>query len=143
MRTILFFTLIVFAIGSCQTNQEHNKMPVNKSDSVINRKYEAKSQSTEIACKLTTPELEKRMATVVESIKQQVIEEKELENGYAYKFKGSDKMIDELTDFIKTERQCCDFFTFNLSVAGDESEIWFELTGPKEAKEFIKAEFER
>jgi len=67
---------------------------------------------------------------------------KELENGYAFKFNGTDNMLDELTEFIKTERECCDFFTFNLSIGGDKKEIWLELTGPKEAKEFIKTEME-
>lgn len=49
-----------------------------------------------------------------------------MKNGYAYKFTGSDKMVDELTAFIKTERQCCDFFTFNLSVTGDKTTAWLE-----------------
>ena len=71
-----------------------------------------------------------------------MVEKKELENGFAFRFNGSDAMIDELTEFIKTERQCCDFFTFNLSVEGDSSTAWLELTGPKEVKEFIQTELE-
>lgn len=65
---------------------------------------------------------------------------KELKNGYSYKFTGTDKTLDELTDFIKTERACCSFFVFNLSIKGDKSEAWLELTGPKGAKEFIEGE---
>jgi hypothetical protein len=49
-------------------------------------------------------------------------------------------MVDELTSFIKTERECCSFFTFNLSVAGDKSAAWLELSGPEGAKDFIKTE---
>ncbi len=37
-------------------------------------------------------------------------------------------MVDELTEFIKTERECCDFFTFNLAISGDKREVWLELT---------------
>jgi len=65
-----------------------------------------------------------------------------LKNGYAYKFVGSDKTVDELTNFIKTERQCCDFFTFNLSITGDKTVAWLEIVGPKGSKEFIKTELD-
>lgn len=54
--------------------------------------------------------MQKRKATVIASLKSQIIEKKELENGYIYKFKGNDPVLDELAEFIKTERQCCDFF---------------------------------
>ena len=64
----------------------------------------------------------------------------ELKDGYAFKFSGTDKMIDELTEFIKTERECCDFFTFNLSISGDKSEAWLELTGASGAKDFISTD---
>jgi hypothetical protein len=93
-----------------------------------------------IACKLTTPELLQRKETVLASLKAQVIEKNELTNGYAFKFNGSDQMLDELTEFIKTERECCDFFTFNLSIAGDKNTAWLELTGATGAKEFISSE---
>jgi len=93
-----------------------------------------------LACKLTSKELQARKATVLESLRKQVIEKKELASGYSYKFDNSDKMLDELTEFIKTERQCCDFFDFALSIISDEGTIWLSLTGPKNAKEFIKTE---
>lgn len=98
--------------------------------------------SKEMTCKLTSPELHKRKETVLADLRKQVIEKKELDNGYAFKFKGSDAMIDQLNEFIKTERQCCDFFTFHLSIAGDQSEVWLELTGAKGVKDFIKTELE-
>jgi len=69
-----------------------------------------------------------------------MLEKRELPNGYAFKFAGTDQMVDELMEFIKTERECCPFFTFNLSISGDKSEVWLELTGVEGAKEFITAE---
>lgn len=94
----------------------------------------------EMSCKLTTPELRERKETVIASLKQQVIEKKELQNGFAFKFPGTDKVLDELTEFIKTERACCDFFTFVISVSGDKSEAWLELTGADGVKEFMISE---
>ena len=94
------------------------------------------------SCKLTTPELQERKATVLASLRNKMLEKKELINGYAFRFNGSDEMIDELAAFIKTERACCDFFTFQISVAGNESSCWLEITGDTGVKEFIVNELE-
>lgn len=82
-----------------------------------------------------------RLASLLlKSLQEKVIEKKELPDGYAFRFPGSDAMVDELVEFIKTERECCDFFIFNLSISGDKSEAWLELTGVEGAKDFVKDE---
>lgn len=93
-----------------------------------------------IRCTLTSDELRHRKETVLASLKAQVVERKEMDNGYAYTFPGADKVVDELAEFIKTERACCSFFTFGLTVAGDGSGACLELTGPEGAKELIVSE---
>lgn len=98
--------------------------------------------ATEMTCKLTNPELRKRKETVIADLKQKMIDKRELTNGYAFKFPGTDNVLDELTEFIKTERECCDFFIFGLSISGDKSEAWLELTGAEGVKDFITAELE-
>lgn len=95
-----------------------------------------------ISCKLTTPELRQRKATVIASLKEMVLEKQELANGFRYRFDGSDQTLDLLNDFIKTERLCCDFFTFSLTVADHGSPVWLELAGPEGAKAFIENEIE-
>jgi hypothetical protein len=102
----------------------------------------AKNASGVLTCKLTVPELQQRKTTVLASLRKQMVEHKELGNGYAFKFKGLDTVIDELTEFIKTERQCCDFFTYDLSISGDGSEAWLKLTGPEGSKDFVTQELE-
>lgn len=72
--------------------------------------------------------MRERKATVLASLKRQTVEKRELENGYAIKFPGTDSVLDELTEFIKTEREC------------DKGEAWLELTGPAGAKGFIATE---
>jgi len=134
--TILFAALII-AVVSCSIKSA--KVADNNSGCSEGCKAESKD-STAIACKLTTAELRKRKETVLASLKSQIIEKKELKDGYAFKFDGSDKVIDELTEFIKTERECCDFFTFGLSIAGDKNAAWLQLTGANGAKEFISSE---
>ena len=100
-----------------------------------------KKKEATFACKLTSAEFRERKVTVIASLKKQVLEKKELKNGFAYKFTATDSMVDEITNFIKTERQCCGFFSFNLTINGD-SETWLRITGPKGVKEVIINELE-
>ena len=95
----------------------------------------------QLSCKLTSPKLRKRKEGIISQLKKQVIERKELADGYSYKFTGTDEMLDTLTEFIKSERQCCDFFNFKLTVSND-SFIWIDITGEDGAKEFITTELE-
>lgn len=92
----------------------------------------------EVSCKLTTPELQKRKATVIAGLKALVLEKKELSDGYSYKFEGSDQNLDKLNEFIKAERMCCDFFIFQLTV--DENSAILNITGPEGTKEFLNDE---
>jgi hypothetical protein len=108
----------------------------------LNHNYCAKGSAKELTCKLTTPELRERKATIIANLKKQILLTKELQNGFAYRFPGSDSNVDELATFVKTERACCDFFRFTLSISGNKSETWLKITGPKGAKDFIKNELE-
>lgn len=99
------------------------------------------SSKRPMSCKLTSPELRKRKEEVIGRLRTQVVERKEQHNGYSYRFRDSDGLLDELTAFIKSERQCCDFFNFRLSVMNDNS-VWLEITGEEGVKEFITAELE-
>ena len=92
----------------------------------------------QVTCKLTTPELEKRKATVIAELKALVLDRKELIDGYSYKFEGSDNNLDKLNEFVKTERMCCDFFTFQITIEVNVATL--NITGPNGAKEFLKEE---
>ncbi len=95
-----------------------------------------------ISCKLTSTELQKRKAEVIALLKGNILFRKELSNGYQYTFKGSDVILDQVITFIKTERQCCNFFTFKLSIKDEQSNVILSITGRNGAKEFINTEME-
>ncbi len=97
-------------------------------------------EGSKIGCKLTTPELQERKSTVIAELKKLVLERTETEKGVRYKFDASDKTIDLLTRFIKTERLCCEFFTFNLIVGADKRYSLLELSGPEGTIDFIETE---
>ena len=94
----------------------------------------------ELKCKLTSPELQLRKQTILTELKQLVIESKETASGYEYKFNGDDDTLDKLTSFIKTERQCCDFFTFGLTIGSAFTTL--HISGHEGAKEFIRTELD-
>jgi len=94
----------------------------------------------QLTCKLTSPELQLRKSTVLAGLKAQILGKDETEDGFRLKFNGTDEMIGVLIEFIKTERQCCDFLSFHLSIGNDTSHLLLELSGPKGAKEFMITE---
>jgi hypothetical protein len=95
-----------------------------------------------VACKLTHPDFQKRKQEVLQGLRAQVLERLELTDGYNYKFAGTDELLDRVIAFIKSERECCQFFTFDLSVSNNESHIWLAITGPHGAKDFIRQEMD-
>ena len=94
----------------------------------------------EIACKLTTPELQARKDGAIAELRGKILETVETEYGYAFRFTGSDETLGQLMVFIQAERQCCSFFTFKLGIQDPESPIWLEISGASGAKEFVKDE---
>lgn len=147
MKNTVIIAWLSLLITGCEMKQakENGEKPQKKetaeacTDNCCNRDS---AEDVVIACKLTSPELQKRKATVLASLRKQVLTKKKLADGYAFTFAGTDQMLDELTEFIKTERACCGFFTFDLSVVGNQSGIVLKITGPKGAKEFIVTELE-
>ena len=135
LLTILLITLSI-NFDACKSN---NNPSMASSKTTLLFADDCKSPLT---CKLTPSEMQKRKTVVLTLLQKNVKEKKELDNGYAFKFGGSDEMIDTLTSFIKTEKECCDFFTFNLEVRGDKDFVWLQLTGPEGVKDFIKTELE-
>lgn len=97
-------------------------------------------ERAKMTCKLTTPELQERKRTVIAELKSLVKERKEETNAVQYKFEATDTNIDLISNFIKTERLCCDFFEFGLFVESDSEFMWLKLSGPEGVKEFIREE---
>ncbi len=104
------------------------------------------SKESSLHCKLTTPELQARKQTVITSLRKQIVEKKPLTNGYAYRFSGNESLLDELTEFIRTERMCCDFFDFAILIPAANAKatpsVWLHITGPEGAQAFIDQEIE-
>lgn len=90
-----------------------------------------------LACNLTSYELSERKENIIANLKTEVLAKQEIETGFRYTFKGSDAMLEQLIAFIKSERICCPFFTFSLTIEDNNSVAILTITGPEGAKEFI------
>jgi hypothetical protein len=144
MKTLIFSLLFsVMFIASCKDkSHEESKMECCKKDVAVVEAGGNKvvvSDTNNLSCSLTSAELDKRKRNVLDVIKSKIKERKELKDGYSFRFENSDETIDMITEFIKSERQCCNFFNFSMTVKNDGT-LWFDLTGPKEAKEVIGTE---
>ena len=94
----------------------------------------------DLACKLTTPELRRRRETVIADLRSRITNKEETADGCIYVFPATADTIRHVTSFIETERQCCEFFSFRLSVPSGSPEMHLEISGPQGAKEFLKEE---
>ena len=130
--------VMAFLLFSCKQKQQNDATTLSQSFEKLN----VADTEKEIACKLTSPELQARKAGAVAELRKKILETVETQNGYAFRFAGSDETLGQLMVFVQSERQCCNFFTFKLGIQDIESPIWLEISGTADAKSFIKNELE-
>lgn len=63
---------------------------------------------------------------------------KELPDGFTFSFPGENECVDKVLEFVRAERACCPFFTFELTFEPGQGPIWLTLRGPEGTKDFIK-----
>jgi hypothetical protein len=97
------------------------------------------TENLPIACTLPDEQLVGRRKEIDGNITGGVESATELPDGYEFHFSNSEEWIGKLTTFVKQERQCCRFLTFELIFQPDEGPISMRLRGPDGAKEFIKS----
>lgn len=82
-----------------------------------------------------------RYNTITGTLKDARQELRELDDGYAFRFKAESRIILDAAEFIVYERLCCPFFDFELSVENNSDSFWLRLRGQGNIKEFIRSEF--
>jgi hypothetical protein len=90
-----------------------------------------------LACTLSQPEQMTRN-TELNDLFKHVQQTKELPDGYALRFPGSDTWANTLLQFITYERACCPFFTFALTFEPRQGPIWLHLRGTEGVKAIIE-----
>lgn len=96
------------------------------------------STSLPIACTLPDQEQAQRGEELSSELFSACEQVSELPDGYAFRFPGERVWAAKLLEFISSERECCPFFTFELTFEPANGPIWLRLRGPDGVKEFIK-----
>ena len=91
-----------------------------------------------IACSLPDKELAGRMEEIHNEISTGIQQRVELPDGYEFRFPGGDEWLDRVQQFVRFERECCRFLTFEVTTEPDMGPIRLRLRGPADAKDFIR-----
>jgi hypothetical protein len=96
-----------------------------------------------VHCTLSDASLRSRVAEIEGALATRIAEVRELDDGYALRFRAEPGIVEDLGRFIAVERVCCAFLDFSLRVAAGDGAIWLELTGAGEAKNVLRPAIER
>ena len=90
-----------------------------------------------IACTLGPAALRARQDDLLGGLVRRALERLDIPNGYRVRFAPTDGVLATIANVIETERQCCRFLTFRLTVEPDAGPIWLEVSGPPGTREFL------
>jgi len=78
-----------------------------------------------------------RHAATLKELGEKILEQKELPDGYAYRFAWESEILDVFVEWIPLERACCPFFNFQLEIVEENGPAWWRVTGREGVKEFL------
>ncbi|QBD79615.1 hypothetical protein EPA93_28010 [Ktedonosporobacter rubrisoli] len=91
-----------------------------------------------VACQLQDAKQMQERLEEMKEIYKLAQQRQELADGYAFSFASEDVLITRLVEWIKFERRCCQFFSFELVFEPQEGPLWLCLRGPEGAKEWLQ-----
>lgn len=97
--------------------------------------------SSELVCNLPEPDLVKRRAALSDEVFSAVTASSEIDDGYAFEFRGDEKWARTLFELVMFERMCCRFMRLELDFAPENTKITLRIRGTG-VKEFLGSELE-
>jgi len=91
-----------------------------------------------ITCCLTDAEFREREALLLARFKAAASTATELPDGFAFQAPGEKTWIALLAELMVAERECCPFLRFELTAEPNMGPVTLSVTGPGEAKGFLK-----
>ncbi|MBA3414665.1 MAG: hypothetical protein H0U10_05510 [Chloroflexia bacterium] len=96
-----------------------------------------------VACSLGERDLAERGEALRRGLFTAADERRELADGYAFRFPGTEETAAAVLAFVAAERRCCTFFRIELAIEPGLGPIWLALRGPAGTKAFVRAAFDR
>src|SRR5690242_629481 len=90
-------------------------------------------------CALTPDAIRDRRAGLLAGLAEVARERRALADAYQLVFDVSSDVIQRIAAVIETERQCCPWLRFELSVPPQGAPIVLTLRGPEGAREFLSS----
>ena len=90
-----------------------------------------------VACTLTPGDLAARRSNLLPGLVAQAESREELADGWRYRFAATGDVLQRITAVIDSERQCCRFLRFQLTVEPDGGPLVLDVTGPSGTREFL------
>lgn len=92
-----------------------------------------------VACTLSPAALKARKENLLNALLQRADERHELPDGYRLRFAAEGDVLSVIARTVDTERQCCRFLRFTVTVEPADGPITLDLTGPAGTREFLAA----
>lgn len=99
------------------------------------------SNSTPFCCipdAISTPD-EARYRELCRKLLQARLHTEELDDGYRFHLGEESISLTEVAEWISYERRCCPFLTFNMEVMSEQGGLRLRLSGPRGAKDVVRA----
>lgn len=95
-----------------------------------------------VACNWSalTVEQQERQRSLYQRLREDVLEVRELDDGYAFRHSPDADVLLAIAEFVSNERLCCPFLDFTLTVERGGGPVWLRMTGKGEAKHLLEVE---
>jgi hypothetical protein len=92
-----------------------------------------------VVCTLGPQALSTRSEGLLADLMRHAETHEELDNGHRLTFAATDEAVAIILKTVTSERHCCQFLRFQITVEPGGGPIVLELTGPHGTKEFVAA----
>ena len=92
-----------------------------------------------VACSLDPAALRARREGLLADLLRRANGHEALPDGHRLRFAAGDDTLELIARAIDSERRCCRFLRFHVTVEPDEGPILLELTGPEGTRDFLAA----
>jgi hypothetical protein len=83
----------------------------------------------------------KRVIELMQSLRHSMTANKELADGYEFKFPATITSVRDIGEYLAYERACCSFLNMELHMPKDSDAVWLRLTGRDGVKDLLREEF--
>lgn len=92
-----------------------------------------------IACNLSPADLRERASDLLPGLLRFADARTLVEEGFAFRFPAEATVLNSIFATVVSERECCPFFCFQLTLEPENGPVWLTLTGPVGTRDFIES----